>query len=118
MSSALPTSTELLHLRRRLEERRDELAARRDRTTRRLAEANEPIRHDTAERGAAENRIRAQAEVAEVETEELQRVDDALRRMDRGEYGRCERCDAAIEPERLQAMPEAVTCLRCAERES
>jgi RNA polymerase-binding transcription factor DksA len=40
----------------------------------------------------------------------------ALERIERGEYGRCGVCGNDIEPERLRAIPEAATCLRCQER--
>ncbi|MDP8932550.1 MAG: TraR/DksA C4-type zinc finger protein [Actinomycetota bacterium] len=41
----------------------------------------------------------------------LVQIDDALRRMDAGTYGLCERCGQAIEVERLEALPYATLCL-------
>jgi DnaK suppressor protein len=41
-------------------------------------------------------------------------VDEALRRLDGGGYGRCERCGRPIDPERLAARPTARTCIACA----
>jgi DnaK suppressor protein len=41
-------------------------------------------------------------------------IDDALRRLDHGGYGVCERCGHAIAPERLAARPVARTCISCA----
>ncbi len=41
----------------------------------------------------------------------LVQVDDALRRMDAGTYGQCERCGQSIELERLEALPYATLCL-------
>jgi RNA polymerase-binding transcription factor DksA len=45
-------------------------------------------------------------------TVELQRrrVQEALRRLDEGSYGRCEVCGAEIDDERLEARPEVSTC--------
>ena len=37
----------------------------------------------------------------------------ALERLERGEYGRCEECGNDIEPQRLQALPTARTCIAC-----
>ena len=37
----------------------------------------------------------------------------ALRRIDQGNYGFCERCDGFIHPERLRAVPEASRCTEC-----
>jgi len=48
----------------------------------------------------------ARAELAEVEA--------ALRRLDDGSYGRCATCGDRIASARLQALPAATTCIRCA----
>ena len=37
----------------------------------------------------------------------------ALRRMDRGEFGRCLECREMLSPSRLDAVPWAGLCLRC-----
>ena len=47
---------------------------------------------------------------------ELAEIDDAIARIDRGEYGICETCDEPIRPERLLALPWAVHCVDCAEQ--
>ena len=47
----------------------------------------------------------------------LEQIDDALRRMDAGTYGRCERCGEWIESERLEAIPYARLCLDCKRRD-
>jgi DnaK suppressor protein len=44
---------------------------------------------------------------------QLQQVEAALRRLEAGTYGLCERCGQAIRPERLSALPYATTCLNC-----
>ncbi|MFG1811517.1 TraR/DksA family transcriptional regulator [Streptomyces sp. NPDC049040] len=41
-------------------------------------------------------------------------LDQALERLERGEYGRCEVCGEPIPPERLDVLPAATTCVRCA----
>ncbi|WP_050779809.1 TraR/DksA C4-type zinc finger protein [Streptomyces sp. C] len=46
--------------------------------------------------------------------EHLEELDRALARLERGEYGRCERCGEAIAAERLEIRPAATTCVRCA----
>ena len=40
----------------------------------------------------------------------------ALKRLETGRYGMCERCGQPIGEERLAAQPAAVTCIRCAAR--
>ncbi len=44
----------------------------------------------------------------------LSETTEALQRLEAGGYGQCERCGAAIAPERLEARPTARTCIRCA----
>jgi DnaK suppressor protein len=41
-------------------------------------------------------------------------VDDALARVEAGEYGMCATCGRPIAPERLAARPSARTCMACA----
>jgi RNA polymerase-binding transcription factor DksA len=55
---------------------------------------------------AAALRARAEHHLAE--------VDAALRRLDEGSYGRCERCGRDIPAERLDALPATRTCVACA----
>jgi RNA polymerase-binding transcription factor DksA len=42
--------------------------------------------------------------------EQRRRVQEALQRLDAGEYGRCAVCGKEIDDERLEARPEAITC--------
>ena len=46
--------------------------------------------------------------------ERIAEVDDALRRVDAGTYGTCERCGHPIAAERLAARPFARFCITCA----
>lgn len=61
----------------------------------------------TAERGEAE-RLAADLH------ESLDDVEQALRRVEDGTYGLCERCGKPISEARLEAMPTARRCLECA----
>lgn len=40
----------------------------------------------------------------------------ALLRIKKGTYGRCERCGKQIEPQRLEAMPTATLCIACSKK--
>jgi len=46
----------------------------------------------------------------------LERMVNALARMDAGTYGRCIRCGKDIPLGRLQAVPESLICVSCAEK--
>jgi RNA polymerase-binding transcription factor DksA len=45
---------------------------------------------------------------------EMDRIDSALVQIAIGRYGCCERCDQSIDPARLEVMPDASLCERCA----
>lgn len=46
----------------------------------------------------------------------LARVNEALRKLEEGTYGRCEVCGRPISAARLEALPYAVHCIDCQER--
>lgn len=46
-------------------------------------------------------------DVASRESQLIEDIDDALRRIDEGTYGQCVRCGKPIDEERLKAMPTA-----------
>ncbi len=54
------------------------------------------------------------AGIAESIELELARVNDALRRCDEGSYGRCRSCGEPIDAKRLEVLPEADLCVKCA----
>ena len=47
-------------------------------------------------------------------TVDLDELDAAVRRVDEGTYGACERCGLPIAPARLEARPAARRCIGCA----
>ena len=49
--------------------------------------------------------------------ESLVRIDEALVRLDAGEYGACVECATQISKRRLRALPFAVRCQACQERQ-
>jgi DnaK suppressor protein len=44
---------------------------------------------------------------------EILQIEEALRRMDSGRYGICERCKKPIAASRLKVLPHAVRCVNC-----
>ena len=40
-------------------------------------------------------------------------IDEALRRLEEGEYGKCEVCEGEVEKPRLKALPFVRTCIHC-----
>lgn len=51
----------------------------------------------------------------QMKAETLTRVNEALERLNAGNYGRCNECGDEISPQRLRALPFAVRCKDCEE---
>jgi DnaK suppressor protein len=77
--------------------------------------ANADDEHDPEGSTVAFERAQVAALLAQARVH-LTEVTGALRRLDAGRYGTCERCGATIAAERLQARPTARTCIHCARR--
>jgi DnaK suppressor protein len=68
---------------------------------------------DSAQTTAERNRVLS---IARGLRTNLEDVDHALRRMDDGRYGACERCGREIALERLEAVPFARLCIECKQK--
>ncbi|HEU4624157.1 MAG TPA: TraR/DksA family transcriptional regulator [Steroidobacteraceae bacterium] len=101
-------------MRARLLARRDELRTRLRRLgadQRRDAEPLSPDAPDSAIQRENDEVIDSLGLAADAE---LSEIDAALARMAAGHYGECASCGYAIERKRLEAVPYARQCLRCA----
>jgi DnaK suppressor protein len=47
----------------------------------------------------------------------LKKIEMALKRIDDGTFGQCERCEEEIAPKRLEARPVTTLCIRCKEEQ-
>lgn len=54
--------------------------------------------------------------LASTEREALQKVEDALKRIDENIFGACAECAKSIPVARLKAIPYVETCLKCQEK--
>ena len=45
---------------------------------------------------------------------QLLRIQSAIKRIEQGQYGLCDKCKKPIAEERLEASPDVVMCVRCA----
>ena len=107
------TSEQLQHFRHKLEEQRNTLGAR-------IADARiraeEPIERTGGEAGDVGDAsvrdvdVDTQLELGESRTRQLEEIEDALLRIELGEYGICEVCGRPIELDRLEVMPAARLC--------
>ena len=66
---------------------------------------------------SAENDIQEDIEFAlvQMKSETLNKINDALARLDQGSYGNCFECGEEIAEKRLRALPFAVRCKDCEE---
>lgn len=55
--------------------------------------------------------------LTEMDRKQLLLVEEALKRIDRNEFGLCQQCSEAISPKRLEVAPWARYCVRCQELE-
>ena len=46
----------------------------------------------------------------------LVEVERALQKMDAGTYGYCDICNTAIDPARMEALPQAILCISCRQK--
>ena len=51
----------------------------------------------------------------QMKAETLEKISEALARLDQGRYGRCYECGSEISERRLRALPFAVRCKNCEE---
>ena len=82
--------------------------------------AGETVELDQARVGRLSRMDAMQAQQMALETERRNRarlllVQQALRRIERGDYGDCLECGEPIDPRRLEADPTATRCIACAE---
>ena len=103
--------------RRILEQRRSELTADLRRDIQDALAGVDAVQADDAmddlDTGAVMERSSIRFSLMHVKGEILVRVDEALARIDQGQYGLCESCDAEISEARLRALPFALRCTDC-----
>ena len=109
-----PTSPIARKIRKRLDARRRALLVRYKNTLERADD--ELSAHDVELVDVANDRWDASvlATMSECDRRALDHIVDALRRLERGDYGTCTACGDRIPRARLAILPEAATCAACA----
>jgi DnaK suppressor protein len=103
-------------LREQLELRRQQILQQLDQFGEALAyleQSRPPELSEEAQEEAAANALKA---LDERERRELADITVALEKMDRGEFGVCERCEEPIGLPRLKALPMVRFCINCQKR--
>ncbi|UCF37630.1 MAG: TraR/DksA family transcriptional regulator [Acidobacteriota bacterium] len=78
-----------------------------------LEQSRPPEFSEEAQEEAAANSLKA---LSQKDRRELADISLALRKIEDGTYGHCERCETAIDQSRLTALPMVRFCINCQKR--
>jgi DnaK suppressor protein len=95
--------------RKRLEEQLEQLKASRPTENRREGSPFGKREEEATETADLENRMALEHRISQ----QLAEVEKALDKFEKGTYGICEICGKPINPERLEALPQALYCMEC-----
>ncbi len=70
-------------------------------------------RTHVADQGTEHYQSELASRLKAMESKTLREIEAALRRIEEGTYGKCERCGADIQPARLELVPHARLCVKC-----
>jgi DnaK suppressor protein len=103
----------LVSVRENLLETKNKLLAEIDSEVRAERESNKDEGMDTYDLASEERDREINFILSDRERVKLKQIDDALERLDSGNYGVCESCGLEIAEERLLAMPFSTLCRDC-----
>ncbi len=101
-------------LKQALEAKREELSSRLSRIGKDIHHREEPLSADFAEQVVEQENLDVLHAIDQEAKIELALVEKALRKLDIGGYGCCDKCGEVIGEARLKALPYADTCIKCA----
>jgi DnaK suppressor protein len=102
-------------LRKRLENQRDEILNMYKQDLRAGQESADDGTEDIVDRANNAYNRELMFSLSDTERNTLLQIENALRRMDEGTYGRCANCGQSIAMARLEALPWARFCVDCQE---
>jgi|SaaInlStandDraft_1057018.scaffolds.fasta_scaffold12018_2 DnaK suppressor protein len=113
----MPTAKELERFKKNLTKMREKLVDQTEHMEKDVHSGQEGKYSFNHAADAATDTFELDFSMERLESEEnlLKQVDDALQRIEKGEYGQCEECSKKITLERLRAIPFASFCLSCQE---
>lgn len=97
---------------KQLEEKRDEILKEAERT---LSELNDQSGNipDPNDRASAESGRNFELRIRQREQKLLSKIEEAIQRIDDGDFGECESCGELIGQKRLEARPVTTLCIEC-----
>lgn len=106
----------LMKFKRVFEEQRQAILYN-DRVVREDFSVNEDDRYDEVDQAATDMEQSMRMRLRNRELLYLKKIEEALSRIDDGDFGECESCGVDIEVRRLEARPTATLCVGCKEEE-
>jgi DnaK suppressor protein len=103
---------QLEHFRKILNLWKEQLYAERDVTVQHMQD-EALVFADPVDRASIEEEYTLELRARDRERKFIKKIDEALSRIDQGEYGYCDVCDAEIGIKRLEARPTATQCIDC-----
>ncbi len=92
---------------------REEIISEQQKSVHDLQHQEATVMPDLADQAAAETDLTFDLRVRDREQRLLRKIDEALERIKRGEYGICENCGGDIGVRRLRARPVTTLCIDC-----
>ena len=102
-------------VKQQLLQRKHELTSRGRSVNSDLRREHEPLSPDFADQATQRENDDVLMAIGESGAAELGLINQALERLSRGEYGRCQKCGKDIAPARLAVVPHALHCASCAD---
>jgi len=112
------TLEDLNQVRNELIDMLEELEDRLDRITNDVRHTDAPLAKDFEEQAVETENDPVLESLGETTHKEIDKIRQALSRLDEGCYGLCLKCGEPIKKERLKALPYSSFCIHCAEKDS
>ena len=107
------TKKDLKFFQELLGEKRVELLREADRAVDGMSDQEKENTPDPTDRASLESNRNFMLRIRDRERKLVTKIDEALRRIEDGTYGYCEKCEEAIGVERLKARPVTTLCIDC-----
>lgn len=109
-------SSDLAYFRELLENMRDEIRQKGENTIEDMTEERE-MYADPADRASAESDRAFVLRLRDRDRKLVQKIEQALERIDDGSFGVCDECGEDISVPRLKARPVTTLCIKCKSRQ-
>ena len=83
-----------------------------------ISSENNARQGDLADQASGNNEVHIRLKLKQTDAKILQAIEEALYRMEKGNYGECLDCGEAVAPARLNAIPWTRMCITCKEKQA